>query len=199
MRTGPTPRRIPALAAACVCAFAGAASADQRPPGPTASRPSAPVGAEVGALISQLGAADFKAREAAMKRLIEIGTPSRPALQRKLRDRLSTEIRARIEGILAEPYGPTERARQFIRMVRTAPLVFQGASDLVGQGYAQVSHVTAFSDEEVLAVVPQLIEMLSEPARLRIEWRGGGGSAIGVQVRHRALRALNLLGDSRRN
>ncbi|MGH7171378.1 MAG: sigma-70 family RNA polymerase sigma factor [Gemmataceae bacterium] len=80
---------------------------------------SAPTKAELRQLLADLDADQFERREAATKRLRELGELADAAMRQELRQKPSLEVRRRIEGILAEPRRvPTAEERRHLRAVR---------------------------------------------------------------------------------
>jgi hypothetical protein len=76
-------------------------------PAPAAENPAAPTDADIRKLIVQLGSDDFDAREAAVRRLREIGKPALPHLKAALK---SSDIEV------------ANRARALIRRIETRPV-----------------------------------------------------------------------------
>jgi hypothetical protein len=105
-----------ALLLALLAGLRAVPAAADPPPGPAAPAP-----AEVARLVEQLGAPDFEVREDATRRLLELGSAARPALERTMRESPSLEARWRAEQILRRLDQEGEKPVEPPRGPRTAP------------------------------------------------------------------------------
>lgn len=109
--------------------LAGFVAAIASPPPPAQAEDPAPAASGADELVQQLGHDDFRAREAASRKLAALGEQARPALERALEQSDSPEVRWRVEQLLRRLQGSQVRP-----LGEQAPASPPGSTD--GQGEA---------------------------------------------------------------
>ena len=188
---------VPALLTCIVFPFL-ALAADPQPPAPTDNPATQPDSAAAAVLLDQLGHQDFRAREQATRKLIEMGPPVLPMLEAKLKEpdpdpevvhRIKIVLKhvGQFHGVVLQVHD-RKRLAEFHKAIEqiadlgadSISLVFtayqkDGASSHVGRPPSMVTHdelvgLIRFARSRGLRVLLAPIVLLTDPRGT--EWRG---------------------------